>query len=345
MRGAGATDRGGVVLLAEYGSDAYKIVLALHILCAIVGFGAVFLNGLYGQQAKSRKGAEGLAIAEANELVSKVGEYFIYAVFILGIALVLIGDPVHKFGQTWVWLAMTLYVVGIGISHGLLLPRVRRLMALANELNQSGPPAAGSGPPPQVIEMETVGKQVGIYGASLNLLLVVILTLMVFKPNVVSITTAYGRRTVTAHVQGHHREAGLGGDATGEEGEIAGVASRPMEEDEHVLTGTVVLTIEPVGAVARLEVSHLSWLDLGRRLHEGFEFLRRLGELALLDNRRPRDQRQRDAEREHRQHRHPRRPLEQPTTAADTEDRERAPRKSPANAPESSPDTASNGTC
>lgn len=170
------------MLLAEYGSDVYKIVLTLHILCAIVGFGAVFLNALYGRQAQARKGPEGLAIAEANYMVSKVGEYFIYAVVILGVALVLIGDPVVKFSQTWVWLALTLYVVGIGVSHGLLLPRVRRLMALANELNQSGPPAAGSGPPPQVIEMETIGKQVGIWGASLNLLLVVILTLMVFKP-------------------------------------------------------------------------------------------------------------------------------------------------------------------
>ena len=174
---------GEAVVLASYNSDVYKIVLTLHILCAIVGFGAVFLNGIYGQQAKSRKGPEGLAIAEANYLVSKIGEYFIYAVFILGIALVLIGDPDVKFSQTFVWLAMVLYAAGIGISHGLLLSRVRRLNALANELNQMGPPAAGSaGPPPQVIEMETVGKQVGIFGATLNLLLIAILVLMVFQP-------------------------------------------------------------------------------------------------------------------------------------------------------------------
>jgi hypothetical protein len=33
-------------MLAAYGSDAYNIVKVLHILCAIVGFGAVTLNGL-----------------------------------------------------------------------------------------------------------------------------------------------------------------------------------------------------------------------------------------------------------------------------------------------------------
>ena len=114
-------------MLAEYASDVYKIVLVLHILCAIVGFGAVFLNAIYGQQAKSRRGTEGLAIAEANYLVSKIGEYFIYAVFLLGIALVLIGDNVIDFGQTWIWLSMVLFIGALGISHGLLQPRVRRL--------------------------------------------------------------------------------------------------------------------------------------------------------------------------------------------------------------------------
>lgn len=170
-------------MLATYGSDAYKIVLTLHILCAIVGFGAVFLNGLYGQQAKSRKGAEGLAISEANLLVSKVGEYFIYAVFLLGVALVLIGDDVWGFGDAWIWLSMLLFLVALGISHGLMQPRVNRLVDLQRQLVSGGPPPAGAtGPPPQVLEMEKIGKQVGIIGPVLNLFMVAVLVLMVFKP-------------------------------------------------------------------------------------------------------------------------------------------------------------------
>lgn len=170
-------------MLATYGSDAYKIVLTLHILCAIVGFGAVFLNGLYGQQAKSRKGAEGLAISEANLLVSKVGEYFIYAVFLLGVALVLIGDDVWGFGDAWIWLSMLLFLVALGISHGLMQPRVNRLVDLQRQLLSGGPPPAGAtGPPPQVLEMEKIGKQVGIIGPVLNLFMVAVLVLMVFKP-------------------------------------------------------------------------------------------------------------------------------------------------------------------
>ena len=172
-------------MLATYGSDAYKIVLTLHILCAIVGFGAVFLNGLYGQQAKARKGPEGLAISEANLLVSKVGEYFIYAVFLLGVALVLIGDNLYDFGQTWVWLSMLVYLGALGISHGLMQPRFNRMVDLQRQLVASGPPAAGAaGPPPQVLEMQQIGKQMGIIGPVLNLLMVVVLVLMVFQPGV-----------------------------------------------------------------------------------------------------------------------------------------------------------------
>ncbi len=170
-------------MLAAVGSDAYKTVLVLHILCAIVGFGAVFLNGIYGQQAKSRKGPEGLAVAEANYLVTTIGEYFIYAVFLLGVALVLIGDDAWGFGDTWIWLAMLTYVVALGVNHGLLMPRVRRMLALQRELVSMGaPPEGASTPPPQVTELEAVGKQVGIIGAALNLAIVVLLFLMVFKP-------------------------------------------------------------------------------------------------------------------------------------------------------------------
>ena len=167
-------------MLAAYGSDAYKIVLVLHILCAIVGFGAVFLNGIYGAQAKARRGPEGLAISQANFLVSEIGQYFIYAVFLLGIVLVLIGDNLFDFGQTWIWLAMLLFLSSLAVSHLMLRPRVKRMQALMEEVI-AGPPPAG-GPPPQVAEMEQLGKQIGMIAPALQVALVVILFLMVFKP-------------------------------------------------------------------------------------------------------------------------------------------------------------------
>jgi len=166
-------------------TNAYNIVLTLHILCAIVGFGGVTLNALYGRESKRRQGPGGLAITEANYTVSSVAEYFIYAVFVFGVVLVILSDEVFTFEQTWVWLAIVLYAVGISLSHAVLFPSVRRMKALMVELVEMGPPPAGApvgGPPPQAVELEALGQRVGAVSSVLHLDLVVILGLMVWKP-------------------------------------------------------------------------------------------------------------------------------------------------------------------
>jgi len=169
-------------VFAEYSDTAYDIVKVLHILCAIIGLGAVFLNGIYGRQAASRRGREGLAIFQANFLVSKVAEYFVYAILLFGVLLVVLSDDVIGFGDTFVWLSTLLFLAALGISHGLLTPRVRKMEGLMIEL-ADGPPAGGTGgPPPPASQLETLGKQVGMCGLTLNVLVVVILTLMVTKP-------------------------------------------------------------------------------------------------------------------------------------------------------------------
>ncbi|MGH9033843.1 MAG: DUF2269 family protein [Acidimicrobiia bacterium] len=171
------------MILAAVGDDSYDLVLLLHILTAIIGFGAVFLNAIYGAQVRARRGSEGLAILQANFLVAKIAEYFIYAVFVLGFLLVLMSDEAWSFGDTWIWLSMLLYVVGIGLSHGILQPNVRRMITLMEEMVTGGPPPPGAGgPPPQAAALAESGKRVGATGATLNVLLVVILYLMIFKP-------------------------------------------------------------------------------------------------------------------------------------------------------------------
>ena len=165
-------------------STLYKVVLILHILVAIVGIGTVMLNGLYGAESKKRPGPGGLAIAQANYRVSMVAENFIYAILVLGLILVWLSDGQWTFSQTWVWLSIVAFVVSLGVSHGVLLPRVRRMNALGEELAAGGPPPAGApaGPPPQVAMMEALGKQVGAASGVLHLMTLVLLYLMVFKP-------------------------------------------------------------------------------------------------------------------------------------------------------------------
>ncbi len=163
-------------------SGLYKFLLVLHILAAVVGFGSVFLAGVFGAKAQARGGREGLAI---SEVVMDVSEHwsmwFIYAVPLLGILLILVSKDVWKFSQMWISLSFLLYIVGVGVTHAVLFPSVRRMNSLGAEM-ASGAPSAGGGPPPQGTEMDALGKRVAAVGMALNLLVVAILFLMVFKP-------------------------------------------------------------------------------------------------------------------------------------------------------------------
>jgi uncharacterized membrane protein len=161
----------------------YELLLFLHLLSVVIGFGTVFLNGIYGVQAKNRQGSDGLAISEANYRVSDVAEWFIYATPVFGILMVVESEAVD-WGETWIWLSLVLYVVALGISHGMLRPNVKRMLALQRELVDLAPPPAGTGggPPAQAGELEQRGKTVATAGGILNVLLVILLALMVWKP-------------------------------------------------------------------------------------------------------------------------------------------------------------------
>ncbi|HUQ38783.1 MAG TPA: DUF2269 family protein [Acidimicrobiales bacterium] len=162
-------------------TTAWKVLLLLHILAAIFGFGGVVLNGVYGARAKARGPNGGLAIAEANfHVTEKWAAKFIYAVPVLGVGLVVMSDGVFELSQMWVWLSLILFFTAMGISHGVMFPTAKKMQSLMRDM-ESGPPPQG-GPPPQVAELEALGRQMGILGMTLNLHLVAILALMIWKP-------------------------------------------------------------------------------------------------------------------------------------------------------------------
>ena len=168
-------------------SGAYKFFVVLHLLSVIIGFGSVFLLGVFGAKAKARGGREGLAVGEVTYDVAKQwSEWFIYAVPVTGIIVVLLSDDVWKFSQAWISLSFLLYIAALGISHALHTPNIRRMNELVAELTAAGPPPGGGsgGPPPQVAELEARGKRAGATGAVLNLIVVIVVFLMVWKPGV-----------------------------------------------------------------------------------------------------------------------------------------------------------------
>jgi uncharacterized membrane protein len=172
------------MVLATVGSGVYKFFLLLHILSAIIGFGGVMLNGAYAARARQQSDREALAIQQANSWVTlNIAMYFIYAVFVFGLITAIIGKPAVKFSQGWLSAAMALYIVGIAISHAVMIPTSKKLgRALSGLANGPQPGGAGDGRQAQVAEVDALSRRLGIFGAILNLLIIVILFLMVVKP-------------------------------------------------------------------------------------------------------------------------------------------------------------------
>jgi hypothetical protein len=100
--------------------------------------------------------------------------------------MILTSDDVWKFSQAWISLAFLLYIVALGIVHGVHYPNLRRMNALMAELSVGGGAPAGGGAtggrPPQLAELEDRGKRVAAVGGLLHLDLAIILILMIWKP-------------------------------------------------------------------------------------------------------------------------------------------------------------------
>jgi hypothetical protein len=144
----------------------YKLLLFLHILSAVVGIGNYMLAGLRASAAaKAGPPAPG-AVGNAEDAAGKVADIFIYLIFITAIPLIIVGD--REFSEMWISLSFLLYIVAVGISHGVMKPAARK----ARELG-----ASGGGP-----EMPAIQQRLAIGGTVLNLLAVGLLALMIWQP-------------------------------------------------------------------------------------------------------------------------------------------------------------------
>jgi hypothetical protein len=163
------------------GGDLYKIVFMLHILSLIFGFGPLVLTGLYAVMSQRRGAQSSREVGEVHFAVTQVAEKVVYLVFVFGVLLVLLSDGAWSLGDFWVSTAMVSFIAAMGISHGVLVPNEKRMNVLRNELADLDGVTL-SGPPEQAVELQDRAKRAAAMGTTLNLVLVFILYLMVFKP-------------------------------------------------------------------------------------------------------------------------------------------------------------------
>lgn len=155
----------------------YRLVLLLHILTVVVGFGGFIVNAAYARQAREQGGAEGVAIGEASAAVTKqVSQSAFYAVPVFGILLVLLSDGTFGFEEPWISLSFVLYIAAAVILSAVVVPSQRRSNELAADLVTDRSSGTSRG------EMERLDKKLAAFSGVFNLLFLATLALMIFKP-------------------------------------------------------------------------------------------------------------------------------------------------------------------
>jgi uncharacterized membrane protein len=149
-----------VLVLATYRDGVYNLLLFLHIVTVIVAFAPAVIHPLMTNQLKSDPSARAAFMRYAHENGRKIYGIAIVLVGLFGIGMIGASDKVIEFSDGWVSAAFLIWIVMVGVLHGVLLPAEKKLA----EGDQS---------------MEARVQQVGM---ALTVLLLIMLYLMIWKP-------------------------------------------------------------------------------------------------------------------------------------------------------------------
>jgi uncharacterized membrane protein len=148
-------------MIAAIDDTGYEILLVLHILAVVAAFAPAVAHPLQAAQA-TRAGGEvrpamlGFMLQNGRRVYSPA----LIIAGILGFGLIGMSDDAWEFSDGWIIWSILLWIVIIGVVHGLLTPAERRF-------------AGGD---------DGAGKKVQMFGMIANLLFIVTVWLMVAKP-------------------------------------------------------------------------------------------------------------------------------------------------------------------
>jgi hypothetical protein len=110
----------------------YDALVALHVVSAVVGFGAVALSGVYGATARQAERPE--AREETARYFRSPGraEWLILLVPILGAAALGARPEGSDFGAAWVVAAAVVWVAAAALLLGVVRPAERRIRTAGN---------------------------------------------------------------------------------------------------------------------------------------------------------------------------------------------------------------------
>ena len=140
---------------------SYKILLFLHILSVVIAFAPASVNPLLARQFGSDRPMVHRFAAFAAQNGRRVYAPALLLAGLFGILLLVTQDGKQfDFDQTWVNLALLVWIAMNGVVHGMIIPNERRL---------------GQGD-------DSAEKKVDLGGMLVTLLFLVMMYLMVFRP-------------------------------------------------------------------------------------------------------------------------------------------------------------------
>lgn len=146
----------------------YDVLVALHVVSAVVGFGAVALSGVYGAMARHPAGAGEEAGEEISRYFRSPGraQWLIVVVPFLGAAALGARPEGADFGAVWVVAAAVLWLGAAVLLLCAVLPAERRIRAAGG---RAGPTAEA-------------GRRLMWAAAASDVLFVAALVLMIGQP-------------------------------------------------------------------------------------------------------------------------------------------------------------------
>jgi hypothetical protein len=164
-----------------HGTFVYNLLFFLHIACIVVGFGSSFVYPVLAVKARELSPKEAFAINHAAFSSSKfLTSYPIYAAGFFGLCLIFASEEVWTFKQTWISLALLMFIIAVAIATFLHMPNLKAMDALGEKLANAEPKAGG--PPKELAELQERGQKAAMYGGILHLLWLLLMLDMVFKP-------------------------------------------------------------------------------------------------------------------------------------------------------------------
>jgi uncharacterized membrane protein len=142
-------------------------LVVLHVLSAVVGFGAIFLTGLYAGVARRRANA-------AARRYFRPGPNWaaraLYVVPVLGVVLVETSHGADRFAQLWVWVSVVLWVLATALAQAVVWPGEDRIQRLLAESGANEP------------ELDRACRRVERAAAAIDVVFVATVVLMVAQP-------------------------------------------------------------------------------------------------------------------------------------------------------------------